>query len=645
MNITRIILAFLYFVLVWTRVKSSNWVDHLTRYIAEDSGARQVAFLTNLMENETITSRTVNDIRKKLEKEITIRGINIEKDPDQTNDSPSNNDYEDSYGIGSGATLFLLVHGSSDTPPTPPSKRFVNAVANMATFHYNSKFLFLIVNEELTDSFEDLLEHAWTKKLLDFTVVEWVEPKEPRTLEPERYQLSPSIIHQFNPFAKKYTKCEWSESNILLFPKKLDNMHGYPLRIRAVDSEPFTIAKFNEFDEPIKVGGANMDLLYAIADRMNASLKFLPTKPIEERNKSINVQDWTYHLGELQQMDLHSYLSTRDISGKYGSLQTTSIRIAEFCAIVPVLSAPRSHTTTSHIYSFCFFSAIILIYWIVSRVLGLTSPVWNPLNIANILIGAFDARPSQKNVERILFVSLLTVSCIFSSSIYTALTNLSLEKTSEMEFDSIESLTRSGFTPIISLFDFNRTFYKPGNAMKNLMKKTHVDSGNMMLCPRRAAVEKNIICLMDKARAEVAISRSNSGGKKKLKIANIHFWSDNVAFLIGKRSPYRSKIDDIIRRMHRAGLIQKLYADAKITLTKNEHAEEDENKTEDKQSMISLHKHLLIIAITGYVTALLVFLIELVVHQMLKFKKSKNRSRVAFFTSASSSKRRRKNIP
>ncbi|XP_043274799.1 uncharacterized protein [Venturia canescens] len=119
------------------------------------------------------------------------------------------------------------------------------------------------------------MEYAWTKKILDFTILElngsqWGAVRSSILIN--RSNDRP-FIHHFNPFKNEYTKKIWTALMITLFPNKLTDMSGYPMRILPVNVPPYILAGFNG-SAVTSVGGPNSVLMLILLQSLNATPEY-----------------------------------------------------------------------------------------------------------------------------------------------------------------------------------------------------------------------------------------------------------------------------------------------------------------------------------------------------------------------------------
>lgn len=615
MNILKIFCAFFVFEFFGDSVKCANWVDHLTKYIVKDSGVRQVQLVTNLAENETSTSPLIDVICSKLLEKIPVLVVRAPK-YDTLNHPPDTNTV---------STLFLFDYESPNKSSVSEVRQFIHAATRTNDLYYEPKYLMLFVGTVRNKIFKKLLESCWKNMSMDLTIVEWIEPKQLQILRSERYRSHLPIIHQFNPFKKEYTNRTWTGRNFPLFPDHFSNLWGYRLRIRTVDLDPFSIGKFNEKNEPIEVGGANIVLIQTIAGAMNATLEYVPSIFTLPRSHFTNEYDYYYYNAALQKANLVSSLVAISSGSSYVSLRTAPIIYDPFCAVVPIQNEDLGANFSHLIAAYCLSIITVLIYLVLSRVLRFPARVWGPFYVARLFFGVSVSQRPRKNVERVIFASLLAISAMYSSSVYTAMTDVSLGSTKTKEFRSIEDLDRSGLNPIIDPINFNKTFFQAKGSLLNLLKKTNVteNSSGLMNCAKRAARKKDVLCLMPKSTATVALTRNNRHGPDKIKISKACLWSDSFVFMIGGKSPYRSKIDERIRSLNEVGLISRFYNKENMESSKSPKSLEEEIAIEEEENKTVMYQHLLAVSIVGYSISLLVFFIELILGRILKYRKSK----------------------
>lgn len=615
----------IFFVLSWyfgswrNFVESANWVDDLTRFIVESPHYRQVRLMTRLDDTESLENPSLEKLIVGIMQEMPLLRTNFdgnftlpinsvpdEKDPDRT-------------PIDTSATLFLLVIDSPNGLPVPMTKRFIRAVSKMATYHYSPKYLMVSFSENRSDSLEEVLQYAWSRKVLDFTIIEATQPDVSQYLLAPKSSAVLPIIHQLNPFKKEYLRENWNKNTINLFPNKFDNLYGYPLRIKAVNNPPFTVAEFNDRDEPIKIGGAHLRLIKTFIKELNASAKyFRPTL----KSTSSDVLRKSYVLADSLKIDITSSGSPIFSTSWNDTLRTVPILVDKYCAVVPIVRKSETPISTDFFLVQFMSFILVLIFFTTARLLRFKSASWTMFNIGCVLFSVVTTQQPRPTVERIAFACLLIISAIFSSTIYTAITSISLQKNSEIEFKTIEDLAESGLVPYLHPFQLERTEELFEDIWKDY-EKVSVPLFNTLDCVDIAVKHKNVTCFMERIKSKFVVDVTKYQGLPILKIAHPCFWTDSYGFAIGKRWPYRSKFDKMISRLHSTGIIEKFFQDDIRKANQFNDDLHDYAQTTDSENMAALDRELLIIAIVGYSASIVVFIVEIIYHRIIMRRKSK----------------------
>lgn len=404
----------------------------------------------------------------------------------------------------------------------------------------------------------------------------------------------------------------WTGEVNNLFPDKVSNMWGYPLRVRAVNVPPLTIAKFNDNGEAIKIGGNNMEMIKIIAKKLNASVNWIPPMADEDLYRINDPFRVVYSLMELQKIDIESYLAPQIFVSLNNSLRTTPLLTDQFCAIVPISYKPQIPFPSSICKAYLLSMGLVTTFWILGRLLPLDHSYWKLFNIGRVLFFVPVGKFPEVNVERIIFVCLLATSAIISTNIYTSFTDLSIGTAQKTEFNTLADLDNSGLKPVIGPFLYNKTFASATGALLNLKNKA-VLSWRSRDCPKMAAKYKNVTCFLAKLGVDLKIGNENN--RTLLQIAQPCLWYDSIAFTIGKRSPYRSHMNYIIMNLQSAGIIRFWYEarkPLKWTLTKYDAI------LEKRHSSKTLRFLLLTITFVGFAISIVVFLAEILIHSVKK---------------------------
>lgn len=183
------------------RQKSRQW----TRFIVETLEFKQVKILTRLDKNENFENPLNEELLVELMQKIPTMLINFEDDLKFPINSVPDDELGPKTPIDTSATLFLMLIESSNGLPTSMTERLLDTVAEIANYQYNPKYLIVSLVQKPRDNIDALLEYAWSKKMLDLTIVELAGPKVPRTSILIERSVALPKIHHLNPFKKEYT--------------------------------------------------------------------------------------------------------------------------------------------------------------------------------------------------------------------------------------------------------------------------------------------------------------------------------------------------------------------------------------------------------------------------------------------------------
>ncbi|XP_043272936.1 uncharacterized protein [Venturia canescens] len=594
----------------------TDWMGDLTRRIVEDAEFKQVKFMTSLPDDERTRNPMVDELFDKLMEHLPILRINFGPDFKPPLGSVLDERTASRTAVGAPATLFLLVIETPDSLPDSIMKKFIDVVAEMATYHYSQKYLILSFTQRLSQDVEKLLQYAWTKKMLDLTVIEIAEPETtPTSLTriKSRTALTAGqarLIHRLNPFTRNYTRENWDSNSLnssSIFPNKLTNLRGYPLRILSQTRDVVAGRTGSPF-EPV------VDIL---TEKLNCS----PVKLYGP--DAYNISDaWRslYITMELENVDMKTSPRTYTFGSWNDTQRTTPVKTEKFCALVPILPESEISVSSQLFVPYFLSFSIVLVVWCFTRLLRFDAYPWRMFNIGRVLFGVSVAQQPRRAVERIVFASLLGLFAVFSTTIYLSITEITLHKRGQKKFESFEDLVDSGFSAHIHPLDYQRSSDLFTGPLKGLEGRIVQDPA-MDRCPPKLSVEENMICFVHEIFAKWSIIQEKHEAQASMKIAQPCFWSESWAFVIGKRSPYRSRLDQLILNLHSAGIITKLADVDPATFVKVQH-----DRTEKPDNMSVLRHQLIALSIFGYSLAVLIFIAEIVIHRVTMYRQTKIRA-------------------
>ena len=580
-----------------------KWVDSLTKYITQNSKIRQVTFFANFEHPiHPNMEEILNEVSKKVPtivtdtKELTVQNSSIL-------DNASN----------PSSTLYIYYQDSRST--ILPLDNIIDSVAERFGVKTRPKLLLVLFTRVLHDTLQKLLEYAWTHQdFLDFTIIELCGNEEKiEDIIGVESSGTISVIHQLNPFKKIYIRQIWT-SDTEWFPNKLENMWGHPLKIGIGNYPPYATVKFNDRLELIEFSGINSELMKDLGRVLNFSLDllrlatFLPKKfditllevqkVLEERKVDVLANPFSSVLGD--------------------SLRSVMIRESQLCAIVPVMTRTSLPLSLRFVLAPLVSFAIVASFSILKQMFRFRGRIWQPFNILRVFFGiGVDHRPVG-NADRTIFVCLLFVSSIFSTTIYTDLTDVSLRIDGEREFNSFDDLDSSGLTPFIEAARYDTAFASNDHVLNSIKKKTLNLTQSLQHCIRTAVEYKNVTCIMTDSQFG-ASEMIESKDRDRLKIAQPCFAIAEATLYFAKGSPYRSRINHVLRMLRDTGFLHKWYNPERDS-SKSKGEMHWQSVPGTKQNMKLIRNQLLAVAIVGYSVAFLALVAEIVTSKIVKYR-------------------------
>lgn len=180
----KIICTLIYFGVSQNVVDSENWIENLVKHTVETSKFLQLRLMTRLDESKNVENPVIEEVIVRLMKNMPTVRINYDKNFKIPGNVKPQHKTDARFPIDTTATLFLLVIESPGSLSISMTKKFIDAVAEMASYHYSPKYLIIISVGIRTYSLEELLEYAWHQKMLASTILEL----------PHQNSVSPTII-------------------------------------------------------------------------------------------------------------------------------------------------------------------------------------------------------------------------------------------------------------------------------------------------------------------------------------------------------------------------------------------------------------------------------------------------------------------
>ena len=217
------------------------------------------------------------------------------------------------------------------------------------------------------DEFKNILLFAWHNKYLDFSIV----GKDP---------YGNLKILNYNPFTKTHFIGNL-DLNTKLFPDKMRDMHGYPLRFPVMNYFPLLRLKNSSNLEVKELA----DGLYYYYLKLICKMRNCTLNPVIKNYSNIvdeiaeRLNENNFHMFPVEFYRGDQFYSKKPLMGK-------NYAYAKLIFVVPVRQGSKFNALI-FLYSFLTFIGFIILFLLLSRMCKLSKKFWYFLNIYKILLG------------------------------------------------------------------------------------------------------------------------------------------------------------------------------------------------------------------------------------------------------------------
>lgn len=432
----------------------------------------------------------------------------------------------------------------------------------------------------LEDEVKKLLEYAWSKKFLDFTVLKMND--------------NSSGIFDYNPFRESYNFQNLLEAKEM-FPDKIKDVNKYPLTMPMFDAKPQLVVE-HEDGKTYKIRGKSWNWVKIIMSHFN----FSPDLIVESNDNSfkafnvhfVNLEESKYRLIPLAFMINPFYNDRKFIIGNTVFENKVSV-------MVPVIKKFRIHFTTDILMFIVSFPLILLIFFGLKCVLKLDSGTWSNLYVYQIFIG-LSARKPNKLAERVIFLLLAGLSIVYANVFLTAVGDMKMVNY-EQSFGTYQDLVDSKMK-MYTLIPANP---HDTNEVKSFLSRAEqVTTGEE--CADKLIETRSAACVLPYIKARSLVKKNlDAEGVPIMKLDGPTYFHQYAAFAYEKASPFADKFDKLVQLIKESGImkIQNDQEDVQI------HSDARTSQAELEED--TLVQQLLSILFVGYLSAMLAFVKEL----------------------------------
>lgn len=521
---------------------------------------------------------------KNLTQEIQFQTVDLQKLlADEDNQSVASSVFYDNLYI----TLSVIFHSLE----FESANNIIDTLAKLSPDRTRPRCLIISFNEKssLEYNIGIILRSAWSKKFLDFSIL---------TVNLNRnIPNCQATIYNFNSFDTRIMQNLFNASTYV-FPNKLRNVKGYPMKLPFFHAPPFMTVKHHQ-NGTIEVEGRHFLFLEFAIKAMNFTTEF--TFEIVDPSSAINSSNMVREALKRGDINIISAPSAMTPNEQYKIVELVH-ECEPLVAVVPILRTITFKIPLKILFCTFFIIPTIVVGLIyVMHLLRIIRDEWKGFNMMQLLLGVPTSMLSQKAANRIIYLSVIIISMTYSMNFFSIILDINLEQ-SEVPFNSYRDLDRSQFPTYIFELYYDRVFSGISDVhLINLKNRTHT-TNNIRGCLQSIESGEKAICILSFWAIEDKMSdyRKNDNSAA-IKVANTPLQCNRLGYVFEPASPFTERFAQIQLKIRESGIWYMLSTKGKSnnTVTSN-----------DKRALKQNSFVLLIISGTGYSLATIIFIAE-----------------------------------
>ncbi|KAJ8681135.1 hypothetical protein QAD02_016922 [Eretmocerus hayati] len=435
------------------------------------------------------------------------------------------------------------------------------------------RYLINLITESDVD-LKHFFRIAWSRKFLDLTVIKWTQDDRIGKANNNSFQLHSyqGSIYSYNPFYDTL-KRQILTTGADLFPRKMNDLNGYPLRILVTEFDKESKLLRNQLmkndSSRISYGIEDLQLLRSLTEYLNASMairisEFISANP-NSYSESENID---FLLPIISYYKWRPYYAGVGYETKLAEWFLNGIQIpvthAHYFYLMREKRYERSISPAAIVaFGGLFFTALVFAIW--ARLLGFRKRNWSFLNILTAQMGgSIEHRGRMKFSERIFLISIyvatflvVTLGSDYMFQIFVLQQNLPKIRTIQDLLDSDIVLTVHGADQ--NVLDTLPTDTKL-DELNDRIEVADIIPGTHSFCKPPSTN----ISILDES-INLCISRSKS--VQHIMKSDANFQIDKIQDPIGITFPwlglgqlpssFRPRIEKLIHKSMQAGLLVK----------------------------------------------------------------------------------------
>lgn len=342
-------------------------------------------------------------------------------------------------------------------------RSFFDFFTELSSKFAHPKCLLICLNcrKESGGLFKSILQYAWSKKFLDFSIIDVSE------------ETDESFLHYMNPFYDVIMRQNFTK-DVIIFPDKLQDGNGYPLRLPFYNFPKFLPASLTyEIDENgaiTNIGGPFYRLLCVAIKKINMAPHF----PVIVANTYSTGQRISSVKNSLLNDTVNMNAATFTTGVIEGSDEILLLEIqhnaTDVVILVPKLFSKKLNIPPNIvIYLIIMPLTVAGLSYIVNH-LKLVTEAWEIFSVFQVLFGIPVSKQPKMITDRILFSCIILLSMAYSIDFYSEMLDLNIVD-QEVPFDSFEMIDKSGLEPFIHKLHLRSTVMSEDEYLQNILKK------------------------------------------------------------------------------------------------------------------------------------------------------------------------------
>lgn len=351
------------------------------------------------------------------------------------------------------STVYIVLN-SSKNDQLQFIKRDLDLVTKLSMPGTRPRCLLLLPAVKDFETLQKVLDHAWSLKFLDFSII-----------------TGNSSLFYYNPFTSVYTT-EPLTPHSTIFLDKMENMHGYELKLPFIDSSPYIVRKINN-----TYGGSEYRIIRAVSKILNFKLVVLDygSGYCALKNAVKDLELGTVNVLPFTLFDTHP-LTLNNPSLVRGKV----FLFDSFRGVVSSTLTSRVNFNPNYrlmkILIFLFTGiAVVLVLVHLSNLLKISKQKFETFTTVQLVLGEPGVKYPKASVDRIIYLSIVILSMTYFNDIFAGMTEYELMD-SPVVLKNFDDVSNSMLTPYINTGIYNWIFNNSDKSLEAIKLKARNSS-------------------------------------------------------------------------------------------------------------------------------------------------------------------------